>query len=127
MNIFDFISGNPFLTKLFPEGLTGDVLLGQLSFSVKGRMDLNIHTQQKPAMETAKWGTWGKEYNVIVLRLSGYGGKYLHIENWWHADFAPVNYIQENGISLLTQSGDNWSIKMDVDDMILQSCSTYLI
>jgi hypothetical protein len=127
MNIFDFVATNPFLSKLFPEGLEGDVLLGQLSFSVGGLMAVNIHTQQKPAIETAKWGTWGENYNVIVLELSGYGGKYLHIENWWHADFAPVNRIEENGMPMLTQQGDNWSIKMDVDDVILQRCSTYLI
>ncbi|UOD32154.1 hypothetical protein INH39_11060 [Massilia violaceinigra] len=127
MNIFDFITTNLFLSNLFPQGLEGDVLLGQLSFSVKGQMALNIHTQQKPAIETAKWGTWGEDYNVIVLQLSGHGGRYLHMENWWHADFAPVNRIEENGIWMLTQRGDNWSIKMDLDDLILQRCSTYLI
>ncbi|NHZ36150.1 hypothetical protein [Massilia rubra] len=126
MNVIDLISRNLFLNKLFPEGLRGDVLLGQLSFSV-GRMELGIHTQQKPAVETEKWGTWGTDYNVIVLHLSGYGGKYVHIENWWHADFAPVDLIEENGIAMLTQRGDNWSIKIDVDDLIFQRGSTYII
>lgn len=127
MNVFDFITTNLFLSKLFPEGLEGDVLLGQLSFSAGGRMALNIHTQQKPAVETAKWGTWGTDYNVIVLELYGHGGKYIHIENWWDADFAPVNLIQENGISMLTQHGDNWSVKIDVDSLVFQRGSTYII
>lgn len=126
MNIIDLIGRNPFLDKLFPEGLAGDVLLGQLSFSV-GRMALNIHTQQKPAVEVEKWGKWGTNYNVIVLELLGNGGKYVHIENWWHADFAPANLIQENGISMLIQRGDNWSIKIDVDNLGFQRGSTYII
>lgn len=126
MNIIDLISRNLFLNKLFPEGLAGDILLGKLSFT-QGRMELSIHTQQKPAVEVEKWGMWGTDYNVIALELLGNAGKYVHIENWWHADFAPVNLIKENGISMLTQRGDNWSVKIDVDNLIFQRSSTYII
>ncbi|PHM73265.1 hypothetical protein [Xenorhabdus cabanillasii] len=75
MNIIDAIDSNLFLKELFPLGLTGDVFLGQIGFDIQGRISLNINTKQRPEKEIIKWGVWGKDYDVIVIKLLGRGGE----------------------------------------------------
>ncbi|HAS6364006.1 TPA: hypothetical protein RQJ98_004298 [Vibrio vulnificus] len=59
MNFFSFIRRDEFIKKLFPQGLTDDVYLGQIKLDVEGRMSINVHTKQKPEIEVKKWGKWG--------------------------------------------------------------------
>jgi len=104
---------NVFLTKLFPDGLTDPVCLGQILFGLQGRfyLNLNIHIKQKPSIEVDKWGEWGKDYNVIVIRLNG-TCKDSAIKNWGNADYAPISIDTRGDTLVISQTGFDWSIEL---------------
>ncbi|MCC8466700.1 hypothetical protein [Photorhabdus bodei] len=126
MNIIDFISRNIFLKQIFPNGLTESVLLGQIGLNVGGQLSLNIHTQQKPEQEVSKWGIWGKNYNVIVIRLLGLGGENVIINGCKKINYGKINVIKGDNRTFITQTGDEWFIEIDVDHLIFQGCDTYI-
>jgi L-alanine-DL-glutamate epimerase-like enolase superfamily enzyme len=64
------------------------LFIGQLGLNVAGMFSMNIHTRQKPAVEIAKWGMHGRNYDVIVIELLGSGARNINIENWINADYA---------------------------------------
>jgi hypothetical protein len=129
MNIIDAVSENLFLKKLFPQGLQNEVLLGQIGFDLGGRLSLNIHTRQKPAIEIVKWGTWGVDYNAIVIELLGLCSGSVSLENWENVDFASlsISYNEKNGKYLIHQEGEIWSVIIEFDVLIFQRCKIYTI
>ena len=129
MNIVDVVSENLFLKKLFPQGLQGEMLLGQIGFTLGGRISLNIITRQKPAIEIEKWGTWGKDYNVIIIELLGACSGDICLGNWENADFAglSVSRDDENGAYLIRQEGEKWNIKIEFEVLVFQRCMTSTI
>lgn len=42
--------------------------LGKLEIDLYGNYSFTIHISKKPKLEIRKWGLWGKNYNVIVLK-----------------------------------------------------------
>jgi len=120
------ILGNVFLEKIFPNGLVDPVFIGQIGFDVDGRISLNIHTKQKPSIETEKWGVWGKNYNVIVIKLNGICKDSAIIKNWKKAEYAPLS-IGNNGETLIiSQMGQDWNIELECIALIFNGCSTYI-
>ena len=87
------------------ELLRGRYFLGQLSLDVTGRISLTIHTKQKPAIETQKWGAWGEGYNVIAIELIGIRCSDIAIRNWKGADNSLVVITKENDKRVLRQRG----------------------
>lgn len=126
MNISEFIRRNEFLDKIFPGGLIGDVYIGQIKLDVEGRISLNIHTRQKPALDVNKWGRWGTDYNIIVVELHGSGCSDITIRNWKMASFGELHFIVQYGQKYLHQKGSDWEIFFDFDDFIFQRCSVYI-
>ncbi|KMW73075.1 hypothetical protein TI10_11535 [Photorhabdus luminescens subsp. luminescens] len=126
MNIIDAIDSNLFLKELFPLGLTEDVFLGQIGFDVEGRISLNIHTKQRPEKEIVKWGVWGKDYDVIVIKLLGRGGKSVNIKNLKNINYSPLFIAQHNDGYIIKQVSDSWSVEFDFDIMIFQRCNVYI-
>lgn len=126
MNIIKLID-NTYLSSMYPDGITGKVLLGQIGFDVGGRIYLNIHTQQKPATRNTKWGSWGDRCNVIVIKLAGRSGCLTKIENWDKAGFCELTTTVTNDYILISQSGSDWSVELHAKDLILQGFETYLL
>ena len=127
MNIIRKINRNLFLTKLFPNGITEPVYLGQIRFSEEGRLNLNIHIKQKPFIEIEKWGTWGSDYNVIVVKLNGICRGSSTIRNWENADYAHLTIIDIDNTNTFTisQMCSNWSIEIECLLLVFHKCSTY--
>lgn len=125
MDILEFINSNIFLKRLFPNGLTEPVFIGQIGFDVEGRMSVNIHTKQKPAIEVDKWGTWGVDYNVVVIKLNGLCRDSAILKNWKNADYAPLTIIDNIETFMISQMGSNWSIELECDAFIFNGCSIY--
>lgn len=126
MNVIDMIDRNLFLKKLFPSGLAGPVYIGQFGLNVAGRFSLNIHTRQKPALEIAKWGTYGRDYEVIVIELLGSGARNINIENWINADYAYFDFSKQNESIHIRAQQANWTFAVTVGNLGFQGCSTYL-
>jgi hypothetical protein len=125
MNIIDCIDGNLHLKTLFPNGIVGDILLGQIGFDVDGRISLNIHTRQKPAIEVAKWGKWGEQFNVIVVRLLGRGGDHVAIRNWRKAEFKTYAIGKNEDTFLISQHGEDWDIELTFSSLLFQGYDVY--
>ena len=126
MNIIDCIDRNSHLKTLFPDGIVDDILLGQIGFDVDGRISLNIHTRQKPAIEVAKWGKWGNQFNVIVVKLLGRGGDHVKISNWKKAEFKPCHICKKDDTFLIFQHGDDWNIEFTFSNLLFQGYDVYL-
>jgi len=126
MNILDFVRRKEFLAKIYPGGLVDDVYLGQIMLDVQGRISLNIHTKQKPALDVAKWGVWGKDYDVVVIELNGSGCTDINISNWNLASYAKLNLLSKESGRYLHQKKDGWEISLNFDDFIFQKCSIYI-
>ena len=126
MNFFSFIRRDEFIKKLFPQGLTDDVYLGQIKLDVEGRMSINVHTKQKPEIEVKKWGKWGENYNVIVLVLNGTGCENISIDNWSSVGYSKLRIIEDHDSRHISQSGKNWKLKIKFDDFIFQHCEVYI-
>lgn len=126
MNVIDMIDGNLFLKKLFPDGLAGPLYLGQFGLEGAGRFSMNIHTRQRPAIEVAKWGIYGKHYDVIVIELLGCGVKNVSIENWINADYAVFDFSKKGQDIRIAASGAEWAFEATVASFNFQRCSTYI-
>lgn len=126
MNIFSFIRRDEFIKKLFPNGLTDDVYIGQIKLDVEGRVSICIHTKQKPNVEVQKWGEWGEKYNVIVIELNGTGCESVAIDNWNLVSYSKLHILEDNNSRYLSQTGENWSLKIKFDDFIFQRCQVYI-
>ena len=131
MNIIDLVSRNHFVKKLFPDGLTENVFIGQIAFDVGGRFNFNIHTKQKPVMEVEKWGLWGKDYNVIVIKLNGNISS-VKLKNWQDADYSSLiidsdsHEHSDSDNVIIHQVGETWNIKIECCKYIIfNSCDTY--
>ena len=124
MNIIDCIENNLFLKKIFPDGLE-EVLVGQFGLE-EGRFSITLHTRSKPASETAKWGVWGKNYDVIAFELMGGGIKEIEIQNWDAFDFAPLACHRSGNELLVELIGSNWSFKLSCAVLVFQRSSTYI-
>ena len=125
MDIISKIDNNIFLKKLFPDGLTDPLFLGQIGFDVVGGLSLNLHTKQKPSIVIVKWGEWGKDYCVIVIKLQGMCGDSAILKNWKAADYAHLTIVDNIETFTISQTGSNWSIELDCETFIFQGCSTY--
>jgi hypothetical protein len=77
MNIIELIYHDLFLKRLYPEGLSNIVGVGQFCLKDAGTFSMSIHTRKKPALEIPKCGIYGDSYDVVVLNLSGSGPKKL--------------------------------------------------
>ena len=126
MNVIDLIDNNFFLKKIFSHGLVGPVYIGQFGLDVGGRFSMNIHTMQRPELEVVKWGIYGQNYDVIVIRLLGYEASNIKIENWMNADFAIVDFSNEEKAIRITAREPGWALDVTVGGFVFQGCSTYI-
>ncbi len=126
MNVVDLIHSNFFLKKIFPDGLSKFVYVGQFGLDVAGTFSMNIHTRQKPALEIPKWGIHGQSYDVIVIRLLGNGARNISIENWINADFAFFDFSKEGEDIRINACGADWAFDVTVGSLGFQGCSTYI-
>jgi hypothetical protein len=125
MDITNYIHNNIFPSRIFPNGIPY-AKIGQFGLD-QGRFTFSIHIKNKPAIEVKKWGTWGENYNVIVLELSGHNIHGIEINNWNGFDFAALtcNGTRENlSISI---SGTDWNFKIFCRDLLFQRSSTYIL
>jgi hypothetical protein len=90
MNLTDIAGNNFFLNKIYPNGLHGDVLIGQINLDLGGRFGLNIHTKTRPFQEVEKWGKWGESYDVLVIKFLGGGLKNISAIEWINATYGSL-------------------------------------
>ena len=126
MNIINCFEENPFFSSLFPYGLTDEVLIGQLGLDVGGLFRLNIHTMQQPNKEVAKWGVYGKDYDVVVIKFIGSNFSNIHTRNWKNITYAQLICTVENETIKLRCCGDDWEFSACFENLSFQGCSTYI-
>jgi len=115
MIFLDYINNSFFLKRIFPEGLVGIILIGQVRFDVEGRFSINLHTMQKPSIEIAKWGIHGQDYDVIVIKLFGSNATDVSIKNWRNISYAHFFVTQEDGRLNLRASERDWAFSAVVE------------
>jgi len=123
-NFVDCVDNNIFLQSVFPSGL-GDVLVGQFGLD-EGSFSLNIHVLKQPDREIKKWGIWGVNYDVIVIKLLGSGVDDITIRNWQKLTAGPLLcWIRENRLFINCQSEGRF-FQISCSGLIFQSGGTYI-
>jgi hypothetical protein len=123
-NFVDCVDNNIFLQSVFPSGL-GDVLVGQFGLD-EGQFSLNIHVFKQPDREIKKWGIWGVNYNVVVIKLLGAGVDDIAIRNWQSYTSGPLLcWIIEDRLFINCQPEGRF-FEISCSGLIFQSCSTYI-
>ncbi|WP_168403554.1 hypothetical protein [Erwinia amylovora] len=126
MNIVELME-NKFIHSLYPHGIEGNVLIGQLSLDIADQVMLSVHTSQTPDKVVAKWGVWGKDYNVIVINVLAQFISKVEINNWQSIKPSPlVIDVKESGIYSLTSKGIGWNITIDFESLTFQRCDVYI-
>ena len=71
LNITEIIESSIFLNKLYPNGID-KLSIHKIDFmtSTYGSSFVYIYTNQKPQINIPKYGTFGEDYNTIVIELS---------------------------------------------------------
>lgn len=128
MNILDIIGENLFLKKLYPNGLF-NFYIGRIELNTFNRLTIVLHLREKPAINIAKWGEWGQEYNIITTELIGSDIRRIQINNWQNnnqdiCDYKIVKIIGDY-ISLIF-SGRDWSVEIILKSLLFQRNTTYL-
>jgi len=126
MSLIEFIYHDFFLQKIYPEGLSEFVRIGQFGLQDAGTFSMSIHTKQRPAMEIAKWGVYGRSYDVIVINLLGSGAKDINISNWINTGFAFFDFSREGEDLRIHARESEWAFDITVASLSFQSCSTYI-
>lgn len=124
----NFISSlnSQFLKSLFPNGLEEPVLIGQLALDLSDQLTMHIHVTQKPAVEVNKWGVWGKDYNIIVIKVIGQFLNKTVITNWENVDFCFLDFTQGNEFLCLKFCGESWCVDIEVKALTFQNCNVYI-
>ncbi|QEW30808.1 hypothetical protein D0N50_03520 [Erwinia billingiae] len=126
MNIVELM-GNKFIHSLYPHGIEGNVLIGQVSLDIADQVMLSVHTCQTPDKVIAKWGVWGKDYNVIVINVLAQFISKVEINNWQSIKPSPlVIDVKEGDIYSLTSTGVDWNINIDFKSLTFQGCDVYI-
>jgi len=124
-SIFLECTGNNFFIKgLYPNGF-GEVLIGQFGLDL-GRFSISIHIHIEPAKKIAKWGVWGKDYDVLVLEFTGDGLKDIKIDNWNEFGKAELLCRKDKDRFWLCQKGTNWNFEILFGMLTFQKSSTYI-
>ncbi|WP_127560037.1 hypothetical protein [Saccharospirillum alexandrii] len=126
MNLINMISRNKFLKQLYPDGILSEVKLGQLCLDVGGRCSINIHTKKRPTIAVKKWGTWGKDYNTVVIKLLGSQTKDLFASDWSKISYSELIVSNESQMITLSQNGSDWRLNLAVSGLVFQSCDVHL-
>jgi hypothetical protein len=134
MNILDAINNNFFLKKLFPNGLK-NFYLGQLHLNFYDQININLHCASKPDIEIAKYGIWGKDYNIIVIELTAQFIKKLNVVNWQNNNIQSLSdYFcecevnkKENDCYSFVFKGNNWTVEIESNFLNYQGNSIYTI
>jgi len=126
MNLLDSINNNMFLKTLFPEGLTEKILIGQIGYDVEGRFSINLHTMQKPSIEVKRWGSYGRDYDVIVIKLLGSNVSDFSVTHWREICYSHIRLIKTDNLLKLSAAEENWAFHAVFETIGFQECSTYL-
>ncbi|GBU10364.1 hypothetical protein AwWohl_15020 [Gammaproteobacteria bacterium] len=126
MNLIDLTSYNPFLTSLYPHGLANPLMIGNINLEWGRRVYIDVHTKQKPAKEVKKWGVWGEDYDVVVIKLSCSRGDIVEIKNWHNVNYGTLKIDKGNDGFILNFKSASCEIKLSCDIFIFKNCSTYI-
>jgi hypothetical protein len=126
-DLVDLIQRNDFIKKIFPKGIGDEMFFGQIGLDTGGRICLGIHTKRKPDVIVEKWGAWGDGFNVVVINVIGRSGGSFCIKNHRNMGFAKTIFDQEGDSLVISQAGVDFEMRMSIDYMIFQDCSTYTL
>lgn len=129
MNILDIIN-NVFIKKLYPNGLE-KFSVGQLYLNFSDQITIKLHCALKPDIEVSKYGVWGENYNIIVLELTGHFIRKLNVLNWQNNNDlceCECEVIEtDNNYYLIVFKGNDWHIEIELQILIFQKTSTYIL
>ncbi|MDG6894345.1 hypothetical protein [Volucribacter amazonae] len=128
LGIQSIIFENPFINKLYGSEPITEVAIPQIYLDEydHGLSHIYIHIKKKPLYFIPKYGTWGVDYNVIILHLIGKIDD-IEIKNLGiGTDFSTVNiqHIKDDKY-FLSKETELASLKMVLSPCILQKTERY--
>jgi len=113
-----------FIESIYPEGV-GEALIGKFGLD-QGRFSMNLHIYTEPAKKIPKWGVWGANYNVVVLKFIGDGLKVIKVENWECFGKAELLCNWDGDRYCISQRGPTWEFEVLFGILVFQGAETYV-
>jgi hypothetical protein len=133
LNILDIIRDNVFLEKLYPDGIS-NYFVGQVHLDLSASVGITIHCKDKPAIEVAKWGKWGVNYNVIAIELSSNSARHIGVQNWENNEQSDCKSeitkeaVGNDEVTDIKFYGDDWQIELKTHfGLLYQKSSVYTL
>jgi len=124
---FNLIDNNVFLKTLYPSGISGKVFIGNFSFSIGNRVEIDLHTRELPERDVEKWGEKSVTYNTVVIHLTSNLLKDARIINPNLFEMCEVRLEQEpSGFVVISAFGKNWEFFVRADGFLFNKCSVYI-
>ncbi|WP_317643517.1 hypothetical protein [Bombiscardovia apis] len=127
MKFIDYITRNDFLKKLYPNDLPNKLVIGRIELLDTDKIYLCVKTTQKPFIDIAKWGCWGKDYNAVSIELIGQFIKDVNISNWTGSkSLFDFSFSAENNIININFINNDVEVNFLLGGVVFQSCSVFL-
>lgn len=121
----DEMTNNIFLKKLYSGDITSSILIGRFSIDLSGYCDIEFHINKKPDILIEKYGVWGVEYNIVVIKTKGKISGDVLITEWLLNGYKELNFKKtENGIIIKSTNG-KFNFSVELSGLIFQGISVY--
>lgn len=121
----DEMTNNIFLKKLYSGDITSSILIGRFSIDLSGYCDIEFHINKKPDIPIEKYGVWGVEYNIVVIKTKGKISGDVLITEWLLNGYKELNFKKtENGIIIKSTNG-KFNFSVELSGLIFQGISVY--
>jgi len=126
--MIEILHNNQFLLRLFPQGIN-EFSFGRIELRTDNRVYFDIHTMIKPSMSISKWGEWGKDYNVLVIKVLAQFIQDVKVEDFQNNLMSSCQFRLDevDGKYSLNFFEEDWNVKLHASAYTFLECSTYLI
>lgn len=129
LNIIEIIEPSIFLNKLYPNGIE-KLSIHKIDFmtSSYGNSFIYIYTNQEPQISIPKYGTFGEDYNTIVIELSCRISVIEIYNSSKNKSYLPVEIYRNKNLGyVIKQTWEDGNITLNIDNkFIFQGISTYV-
>ncbi len=128
INLYDTVRENIFFNKFISRDMLEEVMIGNIEINVSNAIVIDIHTKKQPQIEVPKYGSWGEDYNVVVIKLWGMLQGDFSLRNREIMTFQKLKINRINGGYSITQTNNDWEVSFQiVGDFLFREISAYIM
>ena len=129
MKFIDLI-GNKFLSSIYQDEDFEMATLGFFSMNYADEVELHLHVFKKPRKSVEKWGVWGRDFNVVVIKILLQGIKKVEMIDVHHLSglkLFDLDWVAGGTNMRFCCDSKSQSIGLLFNACTFQNCVTYII